>query len=228
MAHDEAEEERAFLADLQARSGRDLAAWMQAISEQGYSDKNDVIDWLRAQGFPFARASWLERIHSNGGRPIYLQAPPLPGEVASDATPPMPAPTAPKPKPAPTPKPAPEAAADAPSLETLIAAAKGYRPLYQMLEAAIRQAVPGVVLTPNAGFIAFWAGGEFAIVQPTGSEIRLGLALGERPRDANLGPVRIKGAGPAITHMVTLKDARQINAELQGLIAAAAALAGAG
>ena len=72
MAHDEAEEERAFLADLVPRTGRDLAAWMQAISEQGFSDKNEAIDWLRAQGFPFARASWLERIHSNGGKPIYL------------------------------------------------------------------------------------------------------------------------------------------------------------
>jgi hypothetical protein len=220
MAHDEAEEERTFLADLQARSGRDLAAWMHAISEQGFSDKNETIDWLRAQGFPFARASWLERIHSNGGRPIYLDAPPEPGAVIVPDARPAPA-IAPKPKPTPSPKPAPQAAADAPSLETLIASAKGYRPLYQILEGMIRQVVPDVVLTPNAGYITFWAGGEFAIIQPTGSEIRLGLALGDRPHDANLGPVRIKGAGPAITHMISLKDARQVNAELQGLIAAA-------
>lgn len=222
MAHDEAEEERAFLADIQARSGRDLAAWMRAISEQGFSDKNETIDWLRAQGFPFARASWLERIHSNGGRPIYLDAPPVPGEVIVPDARPTPAPSRPKP----AAKPAPQAAADAPSLETLIAGAKGYRPLYQMLETMIRQVVPEVVLTPNAGYIAYWAGGEFAIVQPTGSEIRLGLALGDRPRDANLGPVRIKGAAATITHMITLKDARQVNAELQGLIAAAATHAG--
>lgn len=225
MAHDEAEEERSFLADLQARSGRDLADWMRAISDQGFTDKNDAIDWLRAQGFPFARASWLERIHSNGGRPIYLDAPPVPGEVVAPEARAAPAPSTPKPKPAP--KPAPQAAADAPSLETLIAGAKGYRPLYQMLETMIRQVVPDVVLTPNVGYIAFWAGGEFAIVQPTGSEIRLGLALGDRPRDASLGPVRIKGAAPTITHMITLKDARQVNVELQGLIAAAVAHAGA-
>lgn len=221
MAHDEAEEERAFLADLVSRTGRDLAAWMQAITEQGFTDKNEAIDWLRTQGFPFARASWLERIHSNGGRPIYLDAPP-----SAVATPPEPKPTAPAPPPKPKPVPVTTGAAETsdstPSLDALIAAAKGYRPLYLMLEAMIRDAVPAVTLSPRATYIAFSAGHEFAIVQATGSEIRLGLALGNRPRDANLGPVRIKGAGEAITHMITLKDARQINAELQGLIAAAA------
>ena len=45
---------------------------MAAIAAQGFSDKNETIDWLREQGIPFARASWLERIHSNGGKPIYL------------------------------------------------------------------------------------------------------------------------------------------------------------
>ena len=44
---------------------------MAAIAAQGFADKNETIDWLREQGLPFARASWLERIHSNGGKPIY-------------------------------------------------------------------------------------------------------------------------------------------------------------
>ena len=79
MARDEEAEEREFLADLLARTGRDLAQWMAAIAAQDFSDKNEVIDWLRAQGIPFARASWLERIHSNGGRPIYLQQSGQPG-----------------------------------------------------------------------------------------------------------------------------------------------------
>ena len=40
----------------------------------GLSDKNEIIDWLREQSLPFARASWLERIHRNGGKPIYLRS----------------------------------------------------------------------------------------------------------------------------------------------------------
>ena len=72
MAKDEREEEREFLSGLKARTGRDLGEWMAAIAAQGFTDKNEIIDWLREQGLPFARASWLERIHRNGGKPIYL------------------------------------------------------------------------------------------------------------------------------------------------------------
>src|SRR5688572_10829926 len=72
MANDERpnerDEEREFLAGLKARTGRDLSQWMAAIAAQGFHDKNEIIDWLRTQGLPFARASWLERIHRNGGK----------------------------------------------------------------------------------------------------------------------------------------------------------------
>mgnify|MGYP003694345973 CR=1 FL=1 len=73
------------MAELKARSGRDLAGWMTAIAAQNFSDKNEVIDWLRGQGFAFARASWLERIYSNGGRPIYEGAPERPPRSAPEA-----------------------------------------------------------------------------------------------------------------------------------------------
>src|SRR5215813_9537587 len=75
MAKDDREEEREFLEGLKARTGRGLAEWMAAIAAQGFSDKNEIIDWLRSQGLPFARASWLERIHRNGGKPIHADAP---------------------------------------------------------------------------------------------------------------------------------------------------------
>src|SRR5262245_7947963 len=68
---DERQEEREFLEGLKARTGHDLADWMARIAANGFSDKNEIIDWLRAEGLPFARASWLERIHRNGGVPIY-------------------------------------------------------------------------------------------------------------------------------------------------------------
>jgi len=67
MARDEQEEEREFLADLEARTGRTLSDWMAAIAAQVFSDKNETIDWLREQGIPFARASWLERIAGERG-----------------------------------------------------------------------------------------------------------------------------------------------------------------
>jgi hypothetical protein len=207
MAGDEREEERRFLADLEARTGRDLAAWMTAIAAQGFVDKNQTIDWLRAQGIPFARASWLERIHANGGKPIYMDAPPRPAEA--------------KPADMPAPAPKPLRAAEQARLEQLIAAAKGYRPLYHLLESELRKALPGVSLAPKGSCISIAAPREFAALTLHASELRLGLDLGERPHDADLQPARLKGAGPGITHMVVLTDARQVNADLIRLIKAA-------
>lgn len=71
MSTDYSAFEREFLVSLKADTGRDLEEWMAAIAAQDLPHRNDIIDWLRQQGFMFARASWLERIHNNGGRPIY-------------------------------------------------------------------------------------------------------------------------------------------------------------
>jgi hypothetical protein len=103
-------------------------------------------------------------------------------------------------------------------LEKLISAAKGYRPLYQLLESAMRGAIPGVILTPRTGYISVGAPAEFAAVTLHATEVRLGLDLGERPFDALIQKSKMKGPGPAITHMVGLTDARQVNSELLKLL----------
>jgi hypothetical protein len=210
MAKDE-EEEREFLAELKARSGRNLDEWMAAITAHGFADKNHTIDWLRAQGFPFARASWLERIHNNGGKPIYLD------QGARRSEEPHAAASA-------TPEPRPPSQREAAQLEVLLAAAKGYRPLYWLLEAAIRKALPGVVVAPKATHIAIGAPHAFAALTLHASELRLGLALGARPYDARLQRARLKGVAAAISHMLILTDARQVNDELLGLLKEASTL----
>ncbi|HJZ43933.1 MAG TPA: DUF5655 domain-containing protein [Hyphomicrobiaceae bacterium] len=209
MTADEREEERRFLAELKARSGRDLPEWMAAISAQGFADKNDTIDWLRAQGFPFARASWLERIHTNGGKPIYLHDPPKPAPM------PPPEPERPRAR-ALTPK-------ETADLDKLVAAAKGYRPLYQLLESEIRRALPGVTIEPKPGYISIGRPREFAAITLHASELRLGLDLGERAFDAHLQRAKLRGPGRAISHMVVLTDARQVNADLLALLIGASA-----
>ncbi|KAB2911884.1 MAG: hypothetical protein F9K29_21345 [Hyphomicrobiaceae bacterium] len=222
MVRDEREEEREFLSELKARTGKDLAEWMAAITAERHADKNETIDWLRAQGFPFARASWLERIHSNGGRPIYLHDEPVPKAAPAPLARPATTPAAARPAEKPRPKPAPAlTAGEAELLEKLVAAAKGYRPLYHMLEAEVRKAVPDAVIAPRPGYVSIGAPREFGAVTLHASEIRLGLDLGERPFDALVQRAKLKGPGPAIAHMVVLTDARQVNDELMRLIAAA-------
>jgi hypothetical protein len=209
MARDEEAEEREFLADLQTRTGRDLAQWMAAIAAQNFSDKNEVIDWLRAQGIPFARASWLERIHSNGGRPIYLAPPGQPGDEGQPQPPPAKA------------APRPPSRRELADLDRLLAASKGYRPLYQMLEAEIRGVVPDLAVRPKAGYLSLGAPREFAAVTFYATELRLGLDLGDAPHEQALQKPRMRGPGPGISHMVVLTDARQVNPDLLNLIKAA-------
>src|SRR5262245_18072688 len=233
MAADERHEEQQFLAELKARSGRDLAEWMAAIAAQSFTDKNETIDWLRGQGFAFARASWLERIHSNGGRPIYQGQPertararekPAPRRRAEVPTVPVPAtaeaPTVPVPAAAEPPT-VPIAATAADRLATLIAGAKGYRPLYLLLESEVRAHVPGMIPTPATTHISFGAPAEFAAVAVNAAELRLGLALGDRAFDQRVQRALLKGAKAQITHMVVLTDARQVNADLLSLVRAA-------
>jgi hypothetical protein len=211
MAKDEREEEQEFLSGLKARTGRDLAEWMTAITAQGFADKNETIDWLRGEGLPFARASWLERIHSNGGKPIYSDSPPMQGKQPQPPLRPSPAKPAPKPL----------SPSDAASLEKLVSAAKGYRPLYHLLEAEIRKTLPGVGMTPRAGYVSLGAPAEFAALTLHATELRLGLDLGDRAFDPHLQKAKLRGPGPAITHMVVLTDARQVNDDLIALLRAA-------
>ena len=168
MAKDE-EEEREFLAELKARSGRNLDEWMAAITAQGFA---------------------------------------APHPAASEAA-----------------DPRPPSQREVAQLEALLAAAKGYRPLYWLLEAAIRKALPGVVVTPKATHIAIGAPHAFAALTLHASELRLGLALGDRPYDGRLQKARLKGVAAAISHMLVLTDARQVNEELLGLIKEASTLA---
>jgi hypothetical protein len=106
-------------------------------------------------------------------------------------------------------------------LEKLLAAGKGYRPLYQMLAAEIRGAIPGVTIAAKGSYISLGHPREFAAITLHATELRLGLDLGERGFDAIVQKARMKGAGLAITHMLVLTDARQVNADLLNLIKAA-------
>lgn len=240
MSIDYGEKERQFLATLKADTGRDLDEWMAAIAAEGLSHRNDVIDWLRRQGFMFSKASWIERIHNNGGRPIYAGAgtqrpravarrtPPrgLQTPTAAQPAPVMPAPPPSAPAPAPpTPSTVP-AGPDPAALDDLLARAKAYRPLAQYVVAEIRKAVPGVAARPHESYIAFDAGGRaFAVLAIGPRELRLGLAFRNPSTSSALEPARfsppLRGA-PAMTHMAVLTDARQITPALIGAVSEAA------
>ena len=210
MSRNYVEIEQELIADLAHRTGRDLAQWMVAIEAAGLTEKNAIIDWLRPQGFTFANASWIERIHHNGGRPIY----PPPHAVARTAQPSpasMPQPIAPRNPPL-------AGAADPAQLGSMAARGKAFRPLAELLIAEIRRALPDVIVAIDADLVVFARPHPLAVLAIGPRELRLGLDLGDWPFDAEVVKARMAGASPRITHMTILTDARRISPPLLDLV----------
>jgi hypothetical protein len=243
MGVDYAEKEREFLDGLAQDTGRDLAGWMAAIRETKLTDRNAIIDWLRQQGFLFARASWLERIHHNGGRPIYLDPEPA-GRTTALPERPVPqsgprlsnnkglsAAAEPEPvtpaiartgvaQPFKRPPPVqPPAETGGPSLDALLAEAKGYRPLAQLLLREIETAVPEMVFEPRDGYIAIMRRGAcVGALTLSARELRFAIAAGTQPVPAIFTKAKFTktqdSMPAAMTHMIILNDARQVTPEL--------------
>ena len=249
MSIDYGERERQFLETLKADTGRGLDEWMAAIAAAGLTQRNDIIDWLRRQGFMFSKASWLERIHNNGGRPIYADAasprqrtrpqprPRLvvvpaaqtPGPAAAPPPQPPPSITAPAAPPVAAPSaPAPPPAApptDQAAIDNLLARAKAYRPLATYTIAEIRKAVPEAAVLPRDGYLVFRAReADFALLAISAKELRLGVTLKSAPEGVTLEPAKLPGlrGAPAATHMAVLTDARQVTPALMAAVAQAA------
>lgn len=236
--------ERQFIDGLRATTGRDLAEWMVAIERQTLPHRNDIIDWLRQQGFPFARASWLERIHDNGGRPLYQDGSDAMADSSSQrlraaararsvlprgsrSPPPRPPVVlrivASGPAPSRPPQSAPPTG---PALDGLLATAKAYRPLAQLVLREIEKAVPAARPTAHAAHVSIGAPAEFAILAVGSRELRLGLDLGPAPFGAPFQKAKFGAAlpvAPAISHMIVLTDARQVDAYLMRQVRSAAA-----
>ena len=63
--------EREFLDALKADTGRDLDEWMQAIAARASASATTSSTGCAGRASCSRKASWLERIHHNGGKPIY-------------------------------------------------------------------------------------------------------------------------------------------------------------
>ncbi|MBX9683487.1 MAG: hypothetical protein K2X41_06835 [Hyphomicrobium sp.] len=257
MATDYAEKERQFVDTLSQDTGKDLHGWMLAISAEKLANRNDIIDWLRHQGFQFAKASWLERIHHNGGRLIYAEDAPalahraplnahanemlagvkpigarVDGVSSVDA---LPATTT-------------ETAKIEPVLATLLpfrgqaaprllpsadviailALAKGLRPLAELIVREITRVAPGVVMHARAPLIIAAAPQPFLALWPGPKLLRLYGNFGSPTAGATVRPAEAVMKAPApFPHMIALDDARLIDADFKALIESALARAAA-
>lgn len=227
MSTDYAEKERDFVASLDEDTGRDLAGWMAAISNSGHTERNAIIDWLRLQGFQFSKASWLERIHHNGGRLIYAEDS---GEFSASekferADPPIHWEPPRLTKLAQTLEP-PDMAATGTSddIKRVLSEAKGLRPLADLILREVARAVPGVAYTTSAALIVMSAPQPFAALLPAPKRLRLYGSFGAdgvhraRPADG------VNKSALQFPEMLILDDARDVDEDFQRLIRFAARL----
>jgi len=226
MSTDYGEKERNFIAGLAEDTGRDLAAWMTAISGSGLNERNAIIDWLRHQGLQFANASWLERIHHNGGRLIYADDVKHAVPAARTAAPAFPMNDEPprrdrpviEPRPL-TPKPPPTGG----DIQRLLAEAKGLRPLADLIMREVVRAVPDAEFTARAPLIVMSAPLPFAALLPGPKKLRLYGSFGSASAADHIKPAEtINRAAAPFPEMLVLDDARSIDENFQRLIRATA------
>lgn len=233
MSRDYAEKEREFIESLKADTGRNLDEWMNAIGKQKFAHRNDAIDWLRQQGFLFAWASWLERIHNNGGRPIYCdeatsQTATAHRHAASpseavDATPPVrveggsvipfpmqtPAETPTSPplgQSSSPPSPAVSASPVEASLEVkaVIASAKAYAPLAGFFLRRVDAALPGTTFRTGRRHIEMLSDPlPFALIAVGGKDLKLAFAGPPGTFDAPVMKVKLPNLGAPLSPLLT-------------------------
>jgi hypothetical protein len=233
MSRDLAEKEREFIESLKADTGRDLGEWMKAIGNQNFAHRNEAIDWLRQQGFLFAWASWLERIHHNGGRPIYCDEDPpkVPAARADDIPPGRPAGGVPpipvggasvipfpmqkhsspartatsSPAPPARPGPGPQAAPDlSAEVRTVIASAKAFSPLAGFLLRRIGEALPGTEFRAGKKHIEMLAGPlPFALLAIGGRDLKLAFTGPPGRFEAPSVKVRLTSLGVPLSPLLT-------------------------
>lgn len=222
MSTDYAEMEREFIADLAEDTGRDLAAWMTAIAKSGRTERNDIIDWLRHQGFQFSWASWLERIHHNGGRLIYADGSPAQTRAHQlrkssardvDDVPPRREKTVPR-------QPASPASRD---IQSLLHEAKGLRPLAEHILREIGRAVPETEFAVSGAVVTMSAPKPFAALHPAPKKLRLYANFGPAGSNRSKPAEAIGKGAPPFAEMLVLDDARSIDEDFRRLIRAAAA-----
>ncbi|MEQ1651107.1 MAG: hypothetical protein ABL897_01315 [Hyphomicrobium sp.] len=237
MATDYAEKEREFIGSLEADTGRALSGWMQAITDAGFKERNDIIDWLRQMGFTFSNASWLERIHHNGGRLVYADSvPPLspaPPKVASQRLRDAPKPVMPTQSDVVAPLPLlvhpATALFDADVLEVL-SAAKGLRPLAMLALNEISGAVAGTAFSAEGPLLVMAAPRPYLALLPGAKALRIygdfGTPAPDRISRAEATMKIASKAAPPFSQVLVLTDARLVDAVFTSLVKTAHTRAG--
>ena len=94
------------------------------------------------------------------------------------------------------------------------------RPLYEAIEAFART-LDGISVSPRKGYVALYRHKQFAAMKPSKGGFVVGLAMKAYPKNARLKPVKNLGGGDRTKFAMTVKSAKEVDADLKSLIKAA-------
>jgi Domain of unknown function (DUF5655)/Domain of unknown function (DUF4287) len=103
-------------------------------------------------------------------------------------------------------------------LENQFAKADGMRALYEAFMAFVVKNFPRATVLPKKTYVSILENREFAAVNIKPKELRIGLDLGDRPFDDVIEKAKLTGPMPRISHMLVLRDAKQLDKDLVEVI----------
>jgi hypothetical protein len=98
--------------------------------------------------------------------------------------------------------------------DTLFAGREQAREITDALEEAISVAYPTVEFVPKKTYISINGDKVMGCATPTKDGVRFGLDLGDMPFEGRVLKAKSLGAMPNITHMLELRDPKEIDAEV--------------
>jgi len=98
------------------------------------------------------------------------------------------------------------------------AKAPAMRPLYDEFVPFIANNFPNAKFLPKKTYISLLENREFGAVNVKQNELRIGLDLGDRPFDEQVGKARLTGPMPRISHMIVITNARQLDEQVVSLL----------
>lgn len=184
--------QQAILANLEARTGRGLEAWLALARSQEAMDKKALLAWLKAQGLGGTQAGIIaERLSP---------APHAFGEDTPEGY---------------------LMAAEA-YVEALFSGRRAaLRPIFEALMDAALELGPDIKVSPCKTIIPIYRAHVIAEIKPMASRVDFGLALGGLKPTARLASTGGFEKKDRITHKIAVTASREVDAELKRWLRAA-------
>lgn len=187
--------QQAIIANLEAKTGRDLDGWLAMASQQKHKDKKALLAWLKAQGLGGTQAAIvMERMGTE--RHAFSEDTPEGYLKAAGAY-----------------------------VEAMFSGkGAALRPIFEALLDAALELGPDIRISPCQTIVPIYRARVIAQIKPFATRVDLGLALGDAKSSARLLDTGGLAKKDRITRKITLTTPSEVDAELKRWLKAAYAM----